>query len=58
VEEDLRSSCTDFIILSELRYGSLVGIDDSLSTCKRKKVSNYPRTYGVRNRNARVRNEN
>ena len=36
-EEDSRSSCTDFIILSELWYGSLVGIDNSFDTSKRKK---------------------
>lgn len=39
VEEDLRSSAPDFIILSELRYGSLVGVDNSLGTAKEKELT-------------------
>ena len=39
MEEDLRSSCTDFIILSELRYESLMDIDDSLDTAKEKELA-------------------
>ena len=34
VEEDLRSSCIDFIIPPVLRYGSFVGVDDSFGTAK------------------------
>jgi hypothetical protein len=41
VEENLRSSCTGFIILSELWYGSLVG---SLDTTKEKRVINHGRS--------------
>jgi len=39
MEEDLRLSCTDFIILAELQYGSLVGINDSLGTAKEKELA-------------------
>ena len=36
VEEDLRSSCPGFVILSNLRYGSPMGVDNSLDTAKEK----------------------